>query len=347
MTDDLEPAPLLPLPSAEPPQPSAPPDDAAHTVFLGPNGLRAGWRLLIAFLIFYESVKVINLAVRVALRHSSPGAGVLDGFTPTSVLVAEITAFIGYLLVAGCMSRIEGRRRRDYGLAWTGAFGGGFWLGAIVGFVAITLLLAELKLAGVYAFGSVSLDAATAWKFAAGWGIAFLFVGLQEEATSRGYLLFTLTTGIGFWPAAIATSLMFGALHLENRGESIVGALSAGGIGFFFCILIRKTGTLWPAIGFHAAWDWGESYFYGVPDSGLVTPGHLFTATISGPTWITGGSVGPEGSAFCLGMIVVLCVATTLFFPDAKFPNPEAIPDPRRRRVEPAAISLPRLQGDA
>src|SRR5208282_2613554 len=105
----------------------------------------------------------------------------------------------------------------------------------------------------------------------------------------RGYTLFTLTTGVGFWPAAILTSAWFFEQHYSNPGETLPGLFSVALIGFFLCLLLRKTGDLWAPIGFHVGWDWGQTFFYGVPDSGLSAPGHLFNATLAGPWWLTGG----------------------------------------------------------
>ncbi len=79
-------------------------------------------------------------------------------------------------------------------------------------------------------------------KFAVFWAGFFLIVGFYEEFFTRGYTQFTLTDGVGFWPAAILLSLGFGALHLENPGESWVGILGAIVIGFFFCLTLRRTG---------------------------------------------------------------------------------------------------------
>jgi membrane protease YdiL (CAAX protease family) len=47
--------------------------------------------------------------------------------------------------------------------------------------------------------------------------------GIREEALFRGYLQATLTRGIGFWPAAVVLSLLFGAGHLANAGETVSG----------------------------------------------------------------------------------------------------------------------------
>lgn len=313
----------------------ASPEPPRFNLFVGPNGIRAGWRLFIAFAIFLAAASAISALVRL-LRggQARPPLPIYSG-----LLLSEVILFASYLLTSWIMSRIEARRMRDYGLGPSGAFGVGFWIAALVGFGSISLLLFALKLAGVYHLGTLALQGSASWKYAGLWGLTFLIVGFFEESSFRGYLLFTLTTGAGFWPAAILTSVAFGAVHYSNTGESIIGEITAGGIGLFFCILIRKTGTLWPAIGFHAAWDWGETFFYGVPDSGLVTPGHLFTARFAGPIWLTGGSVGPEGSWFCIALILLLCIAAS-FLPGARYPNPDAIPDPRHRR-EPVPVLFP------
>src|SRR5216684_1885489 len=142
-------------------------------------------------------------------------------------------------------------------------------------------------------------------KFAAFWAVIFLLVGLFEELLFRGYTQFTLTRGIGFWPAALALSCAFGLIHFRNGGEQWPGLLAAAAIGFFFCLTLRRTGSLWFAVGFHAAWDWGETFFYSVPDSGMVAPGHLLSSSLRGAPWLSGGSVGPEGSVLCFAVIAI------------------------------------------
>ena len=159
-----------------------------------------------------------------------------------------------------------------YGLPAANAFGKLFWVGALWGMCSLTVLMLALRAAHVFYFGAVALHGVRMLKFAVFWAVFFLIVGFYEEFFTRGYTQFTLTEGVGFWPAAILLSLGFGALHLENPGEDWVGILAAMLIGFFFCLTLRRTGNLWFAIGFHAAWDWGESYLYSVPDSGGRLP---------------------------------------------------------------------------
>ena len=94
-----------------------------------------------------------------------------------------------------------------------------------------------------------------------------------------------------------------------------MGALSVFVIGMFFCFTLRRTGNLWFPIGMHAAWDWGETYFYGVADSGLKPIGNLLASTSRGNHWISGGSVGPEGSIFALVVLAIGAVGIHFLFP--------------------------------
>ena len=114
--------------------------------------------------------------------------------------------------------------------------------------------------------------------------------------------------GVGFWNAAWVTSFLFGAMHTGNNGENWIGIFAAGAIGFVFCVSVRVTGSAWWAIGCHAAWDWGETYFYGTADSGIVAKGHLLSTSPAGSAFWSGGADGPEGSVLVLAIILALLI---------------------------------------
>jgi membrane protease YdiL (CAAX protease family) len=218
------------------------------------------------------------------------------------------------------MARIEERRVDDYGLPRQQSFGKMFWLGCVWGISAITALLLVMRSAQVFYFGHPVLHGARLVRFALFWAVFFLVVAFFEDFFFRGYSLFTLSQSTGFWRAAIVSSLAFGAIHRLNPGESWVGLFGAAAIGFFFCLTVRRTGSLWFAVGFHAAWDWGETFLWGVPDSGTTALGHLFAPSlVDGPTWLTGGTVGPEGSVLCFILIAVLWVLFHLVYPRATY----------------------------
>ena len=210
-----------------------------------------------------------------------------------------------------------------YGLPRQGAFGSRFWQGAAWGFLQLTLLLIGMHLLGGYSFGALSLHGPEILKYAALDAVGFLFVGLSEEFLLRGYVQFTLGRGLGFWPAAILTSVLFASAHLGNPGEARLGILMVALDGLFYCFVLWRTGNLWWAIGNHAAWDFSQSYLYGVPDSGLMATKHLMNPSFHGPDWLTGGSVGPEGSVLIPVLFLVTVVAFHFCYPQREYVLPE------------------------
>jgi len=311
-------------------------------IFWGHKGLRAGWRLLIFFLTLAMLFRIEALTLHaIGWNHPQESKLTAQGLgwwlSHTKAVV-----FILVLLASWIMAKIERRRIADYGLPWQRAFRGYFWLGAAIGFATLTGLLGAMRAVGVFSFGMIGLHGLQLWKYAVTSGLVFLFGALFEEWFFRGYLQFALTTGIGFWPATVVTSALFGYAHHSNAGETVLGTLSAGAVGFLFCLFLRRTGDLWMPIGFHAAWNWGESYFYGVPNSGAVTSRHLLQGSFSGPPWLTGGSVGPEGSWLCVLLIAALYVAFAIWQHESKYPNPSALGTMGSDR-KPVGASVPKF----
>jgi hypothetical protein len=97
-----------------------------------------------------------------------------------------------------------------------------------------------------------------------------------------------------------------------------------------FCLLLRRSGNLWMPIGFHASFGWAQSYFYGIPNSGRTLPGHLFSGSSSGPTWLTGGTVGPEGSLLLTLLLVLFWLGASAFLREVRYPNPASFGDPAK-----------------
>jgi uncharacterized protein len=282
-----------------------------HTMFVGPQGLRAGWRLLLYVVMW----RALRTPLGALLENIEPHVAIkvwLDA-------IAELGSFVVVAIPAVVMGLIERRYFGDYGLQRRGAFGKSFWMGMVWGIVAITALMLAIGGVGDFSLGRVALHGQRILKFAAFWGVYFVIVGFFEEFLLRGYTQFTLTQGVGFWPAALLLSTVFAALHLGNPGETWVGLLAVAAIGLFFCLTLRRTGSLWFAVGFHASWDWGESFLYSVPDSGGMSPGHLLHSSFHGSRWITGGSVGPEGSVFVFVVIALTWVAFSRVYPEVKY----------------------------
>lgn len=282
-------------------------EDRIASLFVGPHGIRAGWRWLMFLGILCVCAGVLILpAIAMHLLHlpgTQPGA---QSFTASFVLIQEGILVIALFVAALVMSKIEQRPMAQYGLPASEAFRGRFWVGAVWGFLAITATMLLIAALHGFSFGSVALSGRALVGYALAWALAFLLTGFSEEFLFRGYSQFTLGGGMGFWPAAIFLSLLFGAGHLSNPGEAWPGALAAAYVGFFFCFTLRRTGNIWFAVGLHAAWDYGETFVYGVPDSGFAAPGHLLNSSFHGPRWLTGGKVGPEASVACFVVISLM-----------------------------------------
>lgn len=226
---------------------------------------------------------------------------------------------VSAILPAFLMARIERRSFGEFGLPAKHAFGRNFWVGAVWGFVSLSVLMLVLRLAGVFSFGSLNLHNGRIYKFGLFYAVFFLITGIFEEFLLRGYSQWVLSKAMNFWPAAALLSVIFGALHGGNSGEEKVGLLAVVAIGFFFCLTLRRTGTLWWAVGFHMAWDWGESYLYSVPDSGTIVPRHLLNSSLTGPAWLTGGSVGPEGSYLIFALLAALWFLFSRAYPEVRY----------------------------
>jgi membrane protease YdiL (CAAX protease family) len=291
--------------------PQLPSVEPMETIFFGPQGLRVGWRLLL-YVVMWKGLRMV---LGILLQDIDPHVRVklwLD-------LIAESGSLVTAAVPAVVMGWIEKRPIGDYGLPRRGAFGKSFWVGMLWGIVAITALVVAIGGAGDFSLGRLALHGERILKFAVFWGGFFLVVGLFEEFLLRGYTQFALTQGIGFWPAALLLSCSFAALHFWNPGETWIGLIAVAVIGLFFCLTLRRTGNLWFAVGFHASWDWGESYLYSVPDSGGMVTGHLLRSALHGSRWITGGSVGPEGSVLVFVVIGLTWVVFDRVYPEVKY----------------------------
>jgi len=264
-----------------------------NTLFRHDRGLRAGWRLII----YVAMIAILSMALNLALdkifhlpKTSAPA--------PWQLFLQEFLLFVLIFLPACLMAWLEHRPVGEYGLPLHSFFGKRFWQGCALGMVEVVALMSCIAAFGGYSFGPLDIHGAVILKWAFYWALFFIVVGLFEEFAFRGYLQFTLADGIGFWPAAIILSVSFGGVHLLNKGEGWVGASGVVVIALIFALALKRTGNLWLVVGWHAAFDFGETFLFSVPNSGNVFPGHLSNSSLHGPVWLTGGTVGPEGSVF-------------------------------------------------
>lgn len=276
-------------------------------LFISDRGIRAGWSVLLFAAMFVALEAALNAMLAFVSRDNS-------GPIPLSLgLVQESSQLLVVAVVTWVMARIENRPLLSYGyiddrrllrLA----------SGGLMGFVCLSALVGVLWKVKLLVIDGLSLRGLSAWSYAVAWAFAFLLVGLFEESLLRGYAQHTLSRGIGFWWAALILSVVFAMGHLGNGGESTLGLVEVGLGGLMFCLSLWYTKSLWWAVGFHAGWDWGQSYFYGTADSGLLIKGHLLSSHAAGnPLW-SGGTVGPEGSVLILPLVILVSTGMWLWW---------------------------------
>jgi hypothetical protein len=297
-----------------------------RSVFVGPNGIRAGWR----FLIF----AAIGLALgwgsgflidNVFHYHES------QTWVATDILLAEAFGGLGIVIslaAAWIMSRIEQRKMGVYGLPLARGSGGLLGRGLLWGFGSVALLTALIAALGGVGFSGLALHGTALVKSAVLWAVAMMVLGLAEEFMFRGYPQFTFATGIGFWPSAILISLLFGGLHFFGKGtlETVADGLSVTLLAIFMALTLRRTGNLWFAVGWHAAFDYAALVVVGAPNTGNGAQpirDHLLATTFQGPAWKTGGPTGIEASWLIFPVIALMFFVFDRLYPLRSQANPQ------------------------
>lgn len=272
-------------------------------IFVGSGGIRAGWSIAIFFAIVAIEAGTIYAIVHGMHAHIDRKGEI----PPITMLATEASFVIAIAIPTFILSRIEKRSFLSYGYQGPSKLSRLLW-GALVGLAAMCALIGAMALFHFIVFDERQLNGATVLVNALIWGIVFLLVGIAEESLTRGYLLFTLSRGLNFFWASVILSVLFGAIHSQNPGESPLGLVAAALVGFVFCFSIWLTGSLYWAIGMHAAWDWTQSYMFGVADSGLRMQEHLLQTHSSGNVWLSGGTTGPEGSVLVLVVLALIAL---------------------------------------
>jgi uncharacterized protein len=279
---------------------------------------------LICSLIERRRILDYNLTGSHRLRHFL--IGLVAGFLALSALAGALYA--GGWLHIGPAS-LSGVTILEYG---------GFW-----GFAFLLTGLSEEGMVRCYMLFTLTRGINYWWALGSVASFS-LFAFLNSHGSGAGGVYLMALLGVapclllhlrkspssGFWQAAWLTSAFFGYIHTFNQGETWIGIFSAAAIGFVFCASVWLTGSAWWAIGFHASWDWAQTFFYGTPDSGFLPRGHYLTTSPAGAALWSGGSAGPEGSLLILPTVLVVLVALVVFY---RRPKPLSNSDPVQQQL--------------
>jgi uncharacterized protein len=313
----------LPVSPTEACQPSSRLPLRLKALFVGTSGLRVGWRLLMfltVFTVLFGGFVLIRAGGPQGFREQYRNQSHIT-ITPLVMGGSEAIALLFLCITALVMGKLERRKFSEYGLPLRLALRKDFWIGSLTGFLTISGTLLTIFLLHGFRVTGLAIHGTTILSSLFTWGIAFLLAGLVEEFLFRGYIQYTLASGIGFWPAACVMSGLFGLGHAFNSNENAVGSLVVVMFGLLLCLFLRRTGNLWCAVGFHLGYDWGQM-FYGVPDSGIVPYHNLLSSTLGGPKWLTGGMVGPEASVLTPVALLVVALVFSRSYREIRYQIP-------------------------
>lgn len=180
---------------------------------------------------------------------------------------------------------------------------------------SLTLFLISLRVKGVrYNFGSVNrsvLSSLLALKMTLPFLLLYrvrysgidpmeivpmipwhVSIALWEEFLYRGPIS-------DYSPARfLLSSSMFSLAHSQNPGFGFLPCIGILSAGFFLCSLRVRWGIL-PSVSFHLSWNLCLEHLWGFPTSGL-TGSSVFLSEPTGPSFLTGGDFGPEGSVIAI-----------------------------------------------
>lgn len=279
-------------------------------IWIGHDGLRTGWAILLFFVVVVTTVTALS-GIASSIQHPLTIRGRL---TAPSVIMFEFAGCCGVLVATMVMSLIDKRSWLSYGLKAAHSlahFGQGLFWGVVMMGIVIAALVSTHAV-------TIRFSGATSWSLIVSallWMVAFFLLAIHEEMMFRGYLFFKLARSWSPITAAAVMSLLFGFAHVANYGETIAGILFVVALGLVCCLAVWRTGSLWWALGLHMAWDWSETFLFGAADSGLPATGRLLISRASGPTWLSGGSVGPEGSMVTFLALAILLLVVVLTLP--------------------------------
>lgn len=144
--------------------------------------------------------------------------------------------------------------------------------------------------------------------------LLFIGVALSEEIFSRGYVQGLLRYHYGPTVAIIVSSVLFSLMHSMNPAvfSSPFPILNIILAGVIMAVARELTGGIWWPVGLHLTWNFFQGYVYGFQVSGTDPVPSVLQATDNGPSAISGGAFGAEGSL--VSVIVLLLGITAVYY---------------------------------
>ena len=174
--------------------------------------------------------------------------------------------------------------------------------------MAIGALLFCAALGALYLAGAYQVTAVASWTVMIKPFFTMILVGFLEEILFRGIVFRILQNWLGSWIALLLSMVIFALAHMGNNGATALGLGCVAAAGLLLSAAYMATQRLWLGIGFHIGWNFTQGGLFSVPVSGHPGEG-MIQGVLTGPTWLTGGAFGVEGSALALAAVLAAGIA--------------------------------------
>lgn len=277
-------------------------------IFANPEDyrLRAGWRILLQFILFLLLVFALTITKNSLIAESLK---IYDA-------LAMGIAGLGSVWIAAVLW--DQRDLREYGLGWDAKWRKELGIGLLLGTVAMAAIFLVEWLAGWITISGFGWERSTSIPYAI-WFFSYfavmIIIGFYEELIFRGYQIINMVEGfhsskLNLKTAAVIailiSSVIFGLLHAGNPNATLISTLNIILAGVVLAIPYLVTGRLAISIGIHISWNFVQGGLLGFAVSGTAFRGSLIQINQEGTRYITGGSFGPE--AGLLGIFGILFI---------------------------------------
>ncbi|HTX18440.1 MAG TPA: type II CAAX endopeptidase family protein [Bacteroidota bacterium] len=263
------------------------------------GSIRAGWRMGM----FVLGLGFLTALIQWPLKLLLPGDTLVPGF-----FKGEVILYGCLLVVAWLFAKLLERRPplASIGLPFNAGLFRELGQGILIGGGMMTVIFVTEYSLGMVTFSFKPVTLLVEGRLFAVSAVIFAVGGFGEELLFRGYLFQTMIEGTGKLIAVLAFAVFFGLAHLGNPNVTFFSIVNVALAGVWFSVAYFKTKSLWFPIGLHCSWNFVQNHLFSFPVSGIsFTKYQLGVLVQSGPTWLTGGTFGPEGGALTTLMLVV------------------------------------------
>lgn len=259
-------------------------------IFVIKDRLRAGWRILIFFLLCFFSLNYLTFRLW------------------DQILIRYVITFCLTLALSFILARyLDKRPLATIGFMFHSRWLKEYALGILLGFVLVSIVFFfELGMGYIEVKWSVITISLLKSIFLLTM-ITTIFQSAFEELAFRGYMFQNLIEGTNVIFATAALSALFGLGHLLNPNSRWIVALNLTAFGIVHAVGYICTKSLWLPSGLHFSWNFVMRNIYSLPVSGTQASKTLLFVKQKGPIWITGGDFGPEAGIPALVLLIAAC----------------------------------------